>query len=326
MTCDPDPLQLAQSALFSRARDAVAAHILLDASQDRPLERYLSERPDGFVVRLAHPAFKAHPRFAPLLVRLTDAHDPLLDASVALAIAQAKDVTLRSRQIGGWIFDSRDQDALARHLSLRLTLSHPEGRARLRLHDPRVLAQLTVLLTQQQLAWLAGGMQAWCYLDEGAGLREVPRLELKQRATRLSVDSRQWQALQRAGAVNEVIRTLRMTGAGFRTEWLTQAHELLARAPERGHAELHDQIAYAVHSMLFHPRFDTHAAVRRALADARERNAGFCVAVSGFDESTLASIAQDLERAQEEDRKGSQNNEQPDHRQPAADGIGDNLR
>lgn len=270
------------------------------------MARHLAERPDDFVVRLIHPDFETHPRFAPLLVRLTGAHDPLLDASVALAVGQVADMALRSRQVGGWIFDNRDQELLAKHLSARLTIQHPEGKARLRFHDPRVMAQLELILTQGQLAWFVDGLEAWWYMDEEATLQELSRPQVERPVARLRANDAQWQALQRTGAVNEVVRALRMTGMAYRIEWLKQAHTLLERAHERGHADLRDQVAYAVHALWLHPQFDTHPAVRRALAAAREREAGFCVAMSGFNEVALDGIAQDLEREQEDDRKGHQ--------------------
>lgn len=299
-----DLLRSAQDTLFSNARSGAGAFVIWDASREHPLAHHLSERPKGFVVKLSHPDFKAHPRFAPILVQLTSPHDPLLDASVALAYTQISDPLSRNRQIGGWIFDRREPAALAKHLNSRLAVYHPEGRARLRFHDPRVLAQLEEMLSPEQMTWLAGGADGWWYLDEGARLRKLPCPQLRDVPAKLRVDEAQWRALQCSATVNEVVRVLRMMGATYRHDWLEQIHNLVEQARSLGHIEAEDQVAYAVHALHVHPYFDTHPDVRRALEDAREREAGFCVAIAGFNESALARIAQDLSGSQQDNREG----------------------
>lgn len=299
-----DLLRSAQDTLFSNARLGAGAFVIWDTSREHPLAPHLSERPDDLVVKLNHPDFKAHPRFAPILVQLTGPHDPLLDASVTLAYTQISDPLSRDRQIGGWIFDRREPAALAKHLSSRLSVYHPEGRARLRFHDPRVLAQLEKILSPEQMTWLAGGADGWWYLDEGVRLRKLPCPQLRDVPTKLRVDEAQWRALQCSATVNEVVRVLRMMGAAYHQAWLEQAHELVEQARSLGHIEAEDQVAYAVHALHVHPHFDTHPDVRRALEEARERKAGFCVAVAGFSESALTRIAQDLSGSPQDNRKG----------------------
>lgn len=303
MALPDDLLRSAQDTLFSHARSGTGAFVIWDASREHPLAHHLSERPDDFVVRLSHPDFHAHPRFAPVLVRLTGPHDPLLDESVALAYAQASDPVLRNRQIGGWVFDRREAAALAQHLSNRLVVQHPNGRARLRFHDPRVVAQLGHILSPAQLAWLAGGTAGWWYMDEGTRLRKLPCPQVGD-APNLRVNETQWRALQRSGTVTEVVRALRGMGATYHPDWLGQAHSLVEQARSRGHVGPQDQVAYAVHALHVHPHFDTHPDVRRALEDARERRAGFCVAVAAFNEFALARIAQDLADSQQDNREG----------------------
>lgn len=295
-------LRSAQDTLFSHARSC-PAFVLWDESRGAPLAHHLSDRPEDFVVRLKHPDFRMHPRFAPVLVRLTGAHDPLLDASLALAHEQVSDPAIRARHIGGWIFDRREPPDLATHLSERLTLRHPAGTAKLRFHDPRVVAQLKHILAPEQLGWLASGLRGWWYMDEGAQLQRLHSQEPQGLRT-LRVSEPQWRALQRSATVNEVIRTLRMLGAGYCSTWMKQAHALLEEAAERGHPEEIDQVAYAVHALYVHPHFDTHPAVQRALEAARASEAGFCVAVAGLDEAALAGIAQDLASSHNDLRKG----------------------
>lgn len=299
-----DLLCSAQDILFSNARSGAGAFVIWDASREHPLAHRLTERPEDFVVKLDHPDFEARPRFAPVLVQLTGPHDPLLDDSVALAYTQISDPLSRNRQIGGWIFDRREPAALAKHLSSRLTVYHPDGRARLRFHDPRVLAQLEKILSPEQMAWVAGGVDGWWYLDEGIRLRKLPYPRLRDVPTMLRVDEAQWRALQCSATVNEVVRVLRMMGVAFQHDWLEQGHNLVEQARSLGHVEAEDQVAYAVHALHVHPHFDTHPDVRRALEDARERDAGFCVAIAGFNESALVQIAQDLSGSPQDNREG----------------------
>lgn len=304
MALPDDLLRSAQDTLFSRARSGLAAFVIWDASREHPLAHHLSERHGDFVATLSHPDFRAHPRFAPVLVQLTGPHDPLLDASVALAYAQVTDPTIRNRQIGAWIFDRREAMALARHLSKRLAVQHPGGRARLRFHDPRVVAQLAQILSPEQLAWLVGGTDGWWYMDEGARLRHLRCPQVRDVPPKLRVDEAQWRALGRSGTVTEVVRASRMMGATYQHDWPEQAHGLVEQARSRGHASTEDQVAYAVHALHVHPHFDTHPDVTRALEEAREHEAGFCVAVAGFNESALARIAQDLAGSQQDNKEG----------------------
>lgn len=297
-------LRSAQQTLFSHARSE-PAFVIWEESRDHPLARHRSERPEDFVVRLSHPDFQANPRFAPILVKLKDAHDPLLDASVALAHEQALDATLRLRHIGGWIFDWREPAELAMHLSERLTLRHPGGAARLRFQDPRVVAQLEQIFTTEQLGSLVGGVTGWWFMEEGGRPRQM-RSQPPAPPGPLRVNELQWRALQRTGKVNDIIRSLRMLGMTYCGEWIRLAHAFLEQAGERGHADEQDQVAYALHALYVHPRFDTHPVVERALDAAREAQGGFRVAVAGFDEAALAGIARDLAGINNNNGKGLQ--------------------
>lgn len=160
------------------------------------------------------------------------------------------------------LFSATDEHALRRHLTDRLTVRHNGRQALLRYFDPRVLLQLSWMLSPAQLSWLLGPIDRFAYcLADGWHLLERPQSEA---VSGQGVDT---QRIARLGAINEV---------AFGLDAVTDRDDVIAisrgvetalrRAEQLGFQDEDDRIAFAHHAITVHPRFDTHPQIVRLLA------------------------------------------------------------
>lgn len=237
------------------------------------------------------PPFTGRSSTAPLLVQLDDWHDPLLDASIALAREQSSKPD-GIRQVGGWIFGSETLDALAESIGRRLDVAHGAERRHLRVHDPRVQTCLIHMLDASRRASFCTGKTQWLSLREDGTLQIfVGAVDQPRRIITSAVDGTLWQRLHDISAINRATAAMRRLGQAFQSHWIAQIESLLRRARELGYDAQPDQIAFAVHGLTLGMAFDQHPRVREALSSASERGEGFCQAMAAFTPAELHAIA-----------------------------------
>jgi hypothetical protein len=276
--------------------------LLLDMTANHPLEELLHHCPQERKLHLGHPDFVRAPEKAPLLVSLAGRHDPLLLASIELAVDQCRALECKIRQVSGWFFSNYALGDLGRRLSARLTISHAEGRLRWRIYDPRITAQLYYILKPEQLSLLLQGIDRWCYLDEAAQLQSFEAPALLERpalgAFMLYLIEHQIAALRCAETVNGAISLLRRLGHPYDRNWIETLHNGVMRARRRGWSDPVDQMVFAAHCIQVHPLFDQHPTLEQILSRALTKKRSFLKAMSEVADSTLMALAQELNGAQ----------------------------
>lgn len=284
--------------LFNKVASYPNTYVLLDMARPHALDQVVRERAQQNVAYLKHSDFAEQPQKAPVLVKLEGRHDDLLDASVDLAVQQTMTSGCRLRQVGGWLSSSLPPLLLASLLSSKLKLLHGLGKARLRLYDPRVMAQLPAVLDMPQLVQLESGVEQWIYLDEGAQLQQTvyPSSAPVSRAPVLA-SAEQWSALKQVEVVNSAVHLLKGFGYTYEQAWIPQMHQLIERAIGRGFKLNTDQAAFAVFGIWLHFNFDRHPRICRILDEAQKTEASFCEAIGSLDDQALNQIRHDMEQS-----------------------------
>lgn len=283
--------------LFNKVEVYPNTYVLLDMARPHALDQVVRDRAQENMAYLKHSDFAQWPQKAPLLVRLEDRHDPLLDASVDLAVQQTMSSACRLRQVGGWLFSSLPPAPLASLLSSKLKLLHANGKVRLRFYDPRVMAQLPVVFDMPQVMQLESGVEQWNYLNEGAQLQQTtyPSSAAISRAPFLA-SAEQWSALKQVEVVNSAVQVLRTLGCSYERDWVAQITLLVQRAIGQGLTGGMEQATFAVLGVWLHRSFDQHPRIRQVLEDARKVGGSFGEAIGAMSGDELLRIKQDMEQ------------------------------
>ena len=293
-----------ENTLFHRFESSTEVYLLLEMQAEHPLTDLIRACPPERVRHLAHSDFENCPTQAPLLIRLESRHDPLLAASVELAVMQASDLEVPIRQISGWLFSDLSFEKMAVRLTQRLTLVHGHGRVRVRLQDPRVLVQLPHLLNPLQAEQFFS-IGDWYCVNDGAELQhmDLPKPEQVFQYMML-ITQPQLASLKRIGIANSAMDMLRLMGHRYDLQWIPLMHAQILNAIAYGFNDSKDLTAYATHGVAVHPRFDQHPLIAQAISSSRLSGRSFVEAVRGIDEETLRAIALELERDQPTGQQG----------------------
>nr|WP_290687457.1 DUF4123 domain-containing protein [Aquabacterium sp.] len=204
----------------------------------------------------------------PYLVALNGASDPLLAATVEMALdelslAQADGVAgtgASAHRIGGWLLSSQTPDELAQAISALMQVNtEASTTARYqRLADRRALDLLLDVVGEARIATHLGRIQRWCYLDPCRKLRQLR--STSEAATPLRLSRTEWASFIKGDLLHPTVaRWLGEQPATSRhatqscyaksTVALEQADAAMRRWPQR-FANASDRIAWAVLTLL----------------------------------------------------------------------------
>lgn len=209
---------IVDEAFLARLEAYGHCDVLIDRFAGFPLRddlagRILAQEP------LADPLLASMPDERPLLVRIAESEQSLIEAYLAYAGDEACQPGTQSRAVCAFLFTPLPLASLARRLARHLDLRIQTGqRLFFRYFDPRVFHHLPRLLRPTQMAQLLHGIDHWSYLHWRGGLANLPVTDFGPRPdapayVRLSVDSAQWAALQGIETYNLALRALRQGGA-----------------------------------------------------------------------------------------------------------------
>ncbi|WP_321874538.1 DUF4123 domain-containing protein [Burkholderia ubonensis] len=244
-------------------------YLAVDPSQrDLPIDGALSTLPRA-IVAIEHEAYPDARR--PYLVEL-DLSSPegaaLLLESTRLALEDRRPTSMSGglgQRIGGWLASTASLDAVAARWS-RQTLQYDEkGRVcALRFYDARALSLIWPLLTEQQRQALLGPVKTWHALDACAKLFAYG--SGTESSQTFSLTRAQWPEVHRHGLINRAL-ALHALAAGRQPmpAEVSAAVAAAARAEQYGLHDYDDLVAFIGHALEWHPQFDRHPKLVKAL-------------------------------------------------------------
>ena len=225
-------------------------------------------------VRIVPPGMGDSESLMPLLVNLA-----LLDVrqhAMLLDELQRAHASLAQPVFSALLATEADSPRIEAHLAHAQLRSAVNGRrAWLRLHDPRVWAQLPRILRSSELRKLFGPVSAWSICMHGHWIATVPP-PLEAHSTAASdaqTPASIWAALERVGLINRVLSQCGWLGYEEAVQHSPRVDALLLRGQQRhGLSSLDDLVDYASLGARVHPCFDAHpiaiAAVKAERLDA----------------------------------------------------------
>lgn len=232
---------------------------------------HLDQLPAGVATHaLAGGALADSAELMPCLIALTELRDgqrAALTGSLEEAAAAGQTPVLSA------LLDSdASAQRLRSHLSvLQLRTSLAGQRGWLRIHDPRVWIQLPRVLGNADWSNLFGPVTCWSVCVGGEWLKTAPKGPPSGRTRQSPMDTAQWAALQRIGAVNRVLTHNQWTTHDDAMRHSLAIDALVARAQQRhGLSRTAELVAYAVLGMRLHPRFDECDVALRALHEQEQ--------------------------------------------------------
>jgi hypothetical protein len=193
------------------------------------------------------------------------------------------------QRIGGWLISGASAEDTAAYLSGNALLTDEHGSAcLLRFYDTRALALLWPILTVPQQRTLLGPITAWHALNACASPCVYMRDALPQ--TSLGLTHEQWKSIRRHSVVNKALgRHMHAIGRQPRADEVETALASAERAEGHGLFDDDDKVDFIQHALSWHPRFDAHASVRRALLQV-SAGAFFAAAVSDLTSEEIGEI------------------------------------
>lgn len=223
------------------------------------------------VVEIDHDDFPhAHQPYLLELDLTTPDGVTLLKDSVRLAYEDRRPASMASglgQRIGGWLASSAPIDEVAARWSDEALQYDEQGRACvLRFYDSRALSLIWPELTGQQQQALLGPAKVWHALDACARPCVYSRVEESRRS--LSLANGQWQKIHRHGLINRAL-ALHALAAGRQPTpaEVDAAVAAAARAEQHGLRDREDRVAFIAHALDWHPQFDRHPKVAKALQE-----------------------------------------------------------
>ncbi|WP_423383599.1 DUF4123 domain-containing protein [Burkholderia sp. LMG 32019] len=283
-------------AYFSQQRES-RCYLVVDPSQ-----RALPQSDEGAssfddlpsaVVEIAHEAFPDNHR--PYLIELdlsTSEGVALLIESVRLAFEDRKpDAVAKGlgQRIGGWLASEATLEHIAGHWSSNVLQIDDQGRrCALRFYDARALSLMWPILSEAQKRALLGPVKAWHALDACA----KPCVYASEAALRTELDltDRQWPDIHRHGLINRALALhMLATQRQPRSSEVETAIASATRAEQHGLVDREDKIAFIGHALTWHPYFDRHPSVARALRQ-RAPDEFYTAAVGELSEDEIEAI------------------------------------
>ena len=134
-------------------------------------------------------------------------------------------------------------------------------RAWLRVHDPRVWAQLKRAFKPSTFAKFVASIQVWTMYYDRAWVRYAPELKSTrdQAFSTLLLDDEEWAAVERIGIINRSLRALELNSYSQAEQHSAGLDGIVVRAQTA--YSLHridDLVRYTCLSWRIHPQFDTH--------------------------------------------------------------------
>ncbi|TJZ78714.1 DUF4123 domain-containing protein [Chitiniphilus eburneus] len=190
-----------------------------------------------------------------------------------------------------------DFGQLMQHLTTRLLLRAPQGRALLRYYDPRVFAHLSWILNREQLAELFGPITRWtCYLK--GSWTHLPCAQTPVPGRYWGVDRQQRLQLDRVGLINTA---LSCELASDHPGWADlaalaiaarQADAALSTAQQRyGLQDEADLIEFASHALRHGAVFHLDDRIQQLLARVRAGQTTYADACALIEAPEWAGIA-----------------------------------
>lgn len=267
----------ALSAYFAQNPDARCL-VVVDPSRRRLVDRRdeglaFSEQPSA-VIAIEHESFpKEH---LPYLVELdlsTRQGKALLCESVSVAFEDRRpDLVARGQgqRIGGWLASTVPMQEMADHLARHALQRDDRGRqCVLRFYDSRSLSLIWPILMSGQRQSLLGPVLSWHALDASASLCAYSADAPLQSELALTPD--QWRAIHGHGVVNKALGLhMYATQRQPHKEEVEAAASAAARAENHGLVDHDDKVSFVGHALAWHPHFDAHSSVSRALQQLSE--------------------------------------------------------
>ena len=253
------------------------------------------------------------PYLIPLeLHRCVDAQ--LLQTSIRLAL-EDQDVTARQHKLGqricSWLITTQPVQTLAEHLG-RMSVQHLPTeypmvggkRTLLRYFDPNVLPALWEISDPAQRVRLFGPIEQWGVLDQQGELnfyspdRDAAALAvpLSTSVHDIGYSTTQWMAIHDIGTLNEVATQWQLQNVSGLLPTVSQrdiARQALARSRVLGIEDEADRVAFAMHALTVHARFDSHPQVREALRTL-QHNVYYTAAISSLTDDDWVTIRHDM--------------------------------
>ncbi|WP_158941084.1 DUF4123 domain-containing protein [Burkholderia sp. S171] len=274
-----------------------------------PSRRALMDRPDigvffsrqtPVLIPIQHEAFPLAHR--PFLIEL-DLSDKdgvaLLTESIRIAFEDREpDLIARGhgQRIGGWLISEASAEDVAAHLSRNALLTDEHGSAcLLRFYDTRALALLWPVLTVSQQKTLLGPSVAWHALNACASqcvytCNAIPQVSL-------GLTHEQWKSIRRHSVINKALgRQMHEIERQPRPDEVETAQASAERAEQHGLFDDDDKVAFIRHALSWHPNFDAHASVRRALSQV-STGSFYAAAVSELTSAEIDEIRSGAEGA-----------------------------
>ncbi|ADU38561.1 DUF4123 domain-containing protein [Variovorax paradoxus] len=265
---DDVPAALVESLsaqLMSRFAPGRPIYLLIDPflGDEKGLDDHRAKYPiDG-------KSFDVPPDRSPYLIELEDRHDPLLDASLAIAVREhlvACTVGSGAFRIGAWLQTDHSSGALlARQLShLFRARGAPNAKRYLRLADRRMLAllhQMPHLENQSPMPaidWpeVLKGVTEWIYLDMNFKLQSLQGAPGELRILPLNLKERHWALPLQAEAINRTLMAWQQQRYPLPADATVQVLRKVANAQRRGIVDPQDQAAYSAEA-LCHEAFES---------------------------------------------------------------------
>lgn len=246
-------------------------------------------------VPLAHTAIDSGRHLLPRLLELRSLGDAL--CADLLERSAHHDRSSRHPYVSALIRSASNVQDLGSWLSRQLLITGPDrSPALLRYYDPRVFRHLRWLLSDAQLGFLLGSVEAWSWRD-GSGNWQSQYRGRHSPLPSLRLHAGQWDSLQRLGLLNESLRQIARIAPAIELgdDLARRTDALLASAyREHGLADPVDRRLFAVQAIVFHPRIHSHPQLARRLASARDGTGSYAAACGDLDDPTLRSFASEL--------------------------------
>ncbi|MFQ3790415.1 DUF4123 domain-containing protein [Halomonas sp. A29] len=196
----------------------------------------------------------------------------------------------------GWLESQHSLHTLGRHLDRLMIQHHPEqGRVHFRYFDQRTLHHLALILAPHQLASLLGPVRRWEYVDIN-GERQV--LENQGMQTRFSMEADQWASVARLARINLCLRGWKHNVAPepLPLDASLRVDHFVKMAESYGITEEVELIAFVLHGLATHERFDRHPLMAEVLRKRRHDGMSYVSLTDGFTEKEWMTISDDKTR------------------------------
>lgn len=196
----------------------------------------------------------------------------------------------------GLLSSHAERPGLVAHLCRLLVMTRQDNGQRylLRYYDPRVMRHLQWLLNDQQHAALYGPADIWAWPVSNGWVRNTRRSTEYSVGTRLILEPRQWETLERMALINRALSELEILAPDLpHDDMLSQRLDAaLAQAKtELALPDSEDWLFCAIQAVRFHPQIHHHPQLLERLAHAATRRSSYAAACADVDDAAWLSMA-----------------------------------